>query len=97
MKSPTKEQIDEALRGTDETVKYYERHPEYGRPSVNETRAITLAAAYRSALARAELAERHEKELIAIIPKLIEAPLNGLEPYNELLKKFERERKELEA
>jgi len=52
-----------------------------------------LAAAYRSALARAELAERHERESVTWVEAVGMVP----EQWADLQARHERERKELEA
>ena len=52
-----------------------------------------LATAYRSALARAELAERHEREATERVYTYSWGP----ETSSDMLERHERERKELEA
>jgi hypothetical protein len=75
MKSPTKEQIEEALW------------------NAGSGPAYILAAAYRSALARAELAERHYREATERVYTYSWGP----ETSSDMLERHERERKELEA
>jgi len=77
---PTERQLNDALA-------FVERH------QASNPNGVILAAAYRSALARAELAEWHERESVAWIEAIGMMP----EQWADLQARHERERKELEA
>jgi len=91
MKSPTKEQIEEALKFAHEiSVQAGQTNP--NRPYTYDALDI-LAAAYRATLARAELAEWHERESVAWVEAIGMMP----EQWADLQARHERERKELET
>jgi hypothetical protein len=78
---PPKVLIDEALASADT------------RPSGWESYLTILAAAYRAALARAELAERQYREATERVYTYSWGP----ETSSDMLERHERERKELET
>lgn len=82
MKSPTKEQIEEAAL-------FIDSDPSMGK-LVHRSYAKTILAAYCSALARAELAERQYRELSG-------HRYGDIESIASMEARHARERKELEA
>ena len=82
MKSPTKEQIEEAIVWITST---YDNSP----PN-------TIVNAYRAALARAELAERHAERWRSFAFGCLDES-SEYEEYRKIAATHERERKELEA
>ena len=81
MKSPTKEQIAEAAQWVADA------------DCQCCAKGTILLGAYRSALARAELAERHYREATERVYTYSWGP----ETSSDMLERHERERKELEA